>query len=71
MIQKQSDMITKWEHSGKLIIVRVRKSTTDIFRQALLLQREVVGYFGDLITFDKDFNNIREYFKDSFEIWVH
>ena len=70
MIQNRIDKITKWEHSGKLIIVQLRKSTTDIFRQALLLQRGVVGYFGDsirLIRILATYGSIL----DSFEIWVH
>ena len=50
-------------HSGKLIIVQVRKSTTDIFRQALLLQRGVVGYFGDLIHLIRILATYGEYFR--------
>jgi hypothetical protein len=53
-----------------LIIVQVRKSTTDIFRQALLLQRGVVGYFGDLIRLIRILATY-ESILDSFEIWVH
>ena len=70
MIQNRIDKITKWEHSGKLIIVQLRKSTTDIFRQALLLQRGVVGYFGDLIRLIRILTTYGSIL-DSFEIWVH
>jgi len=70
MIQNRIDKITKWEHSGKLIIVQLRKSTTDIFRQALLLQRGVVGYFGDLIRLIRILTTYGSIL-DSFEIRVH
>ena len=48
----------------------VRKSTTDIFRQALLLQRGVVGYFGDLIRLIRILTTYGSIL-DSFEIRVH
>ena len=69
MIQNRIDKITK-EHSGKLIIVQVRESATDIFRQALLLQRGVVGYFGDLIRLIRILATYGKYLI-GFEIWVH